>query len=134
MPGLKDLGNAILANVEAEFAAAGIELPALRYVAPGPFQTVAFDCDQVTVAIDAVNRGEPGTPTSGYVLLSPFSAQITVAVVRMCMPVSDDETAPTAEEQAAASDITLADLQRAVATRQTHPQRRRLHPPRTHDR
>lgn len=107
---LKAYADAVLANVNSIWATAGLALPALQYVAPGPFSSVSFDCDQVTVTIDSVNRGAPSEPQSGYVRLGEASAAISVAVVRLCMPTSETEAPPLAAEQAAASDITLADL------------------------
>lgn len=109
---LKDYANAVLANVNAIWAAQAppIALPALQYVAPGPFSSVSFDCDQLTVTIDAITRGAPGEPVSGYIPLAEASAAVTVAIVRLCMPTSNTEAPPPAAAQAAASDITLADL------------------------
>lgn len=107
---LKAYGDAVLANVNTIWGAALIDLPALQYVAPGPFSSVSFDCDQVTVSIDAITRGAPGEPQQGYVRLAELSATVTVAVVRLCMPTSETEAPPLAADQAAAADTTLADL------------------------
>lgn len=109
---LKSYCDAVLANVNAIWAAQAppIALPALQYVAPGPFSSVSFDCDQVTVTVDAVTRGAPGEPQAGYVKLAECSATISVAIIRLCMPTSGTEAPPPAAAQAAASDTTLADL------------------------
>lgn len=107
---LKAYGDAVLANVNTIWAAALVGLPTLQYVAPGPFSSVSFDCDQLTVTIDAVTRGAPGEPQSGYVRLAEASATVTVAIVRLCMPTSETTAPPLAADQATASDTTLADL------------------------
>lgn len=107
---IKAYADAVLANVGTIWAAAMVDLPALQYVAPGPFQSVSFDCDQVTVTIDGINRGAPGEPQSGYVKLGENSATVSVAIVRLCMPTSETEAPPLAADQAAASEITLRDL------------------------
>lgn len=107
---LKSYADAVLVNVNAIWAGAGVSLPALQYVAPGPFSSVSFDCDQLTITIDAVTRGAPGEPQSGYVKLGEASAAITVAIIRLCMPTSETVAPPLAADQATASDTTLADL------------------------
>ncbi len=107
---LKAYTDAVLVNVNAIWAGAGITLPALQYVAPGPFSSVSFDCDQVTITIDAISRGAPGEPQSGYVRLAEASATISVAIIRLCMPTTNTPEPPLAAAQAAASDTTVADL------------------------
>lgn len=107
---LKTYADAVLVNVNAIWAGAGIALPALQYVAPGPFSSVSFDCDQLTITIDAITRGAPGEPQSSYTKLAECSATISVAIIRLCMPTSGTLAPPLAAEQAAASDTTLADL------------------------
>ncbi len=107
---LKAYADAVLANVNTIWATAGITLPVLQYVAPGPFQSVSFDCDQVVITIDNITRGAPGNPQSGYVTLGEFSATVSVIVIRLCMPTSNTTAPPLAADQAVAAARTLADL------------------------
>lgn len=104
---LADYAADVLANVNTAAAAASITLPELQYVAPGPFSSVSFDCEQVTVTVDAVTRGAPGEPVAAYTRAAEASATITVCVVKMCMPTSEDEAPPLADDQAAAAAVTL---------------------------
>jgi hypothetical protein len=109
--GLYTYAAQVLANVNAAFAAAGITLPGLQYVAPGPYDSESFDCDQVVVSIDLLNRGRPGEPDPSHPTLGlEWSATITVAVCRTCMPTSPDASPPPAAAQNAAAEVTLADL------------------------
>jgi len=57
-----------------------------------------------------VNRGAPGEPLGVYVRLGEWSATVTVAVWRGCMPSSVSVAAPVAADQNAASAITHGDL------------------------
>lgn len=112
MTTLFDYASAVLTNI-ADVAAAQtppIPLPDLRYVAPGPYLSVSFDCDQVVVAIDGVARGEPNEPVTGYVRIAPNSVTVTVAIIRLCMPTSKSENPPPAADQANAAALTMADL------------------------
>jgi len=111
--GLKTYADAVLANVNAVFAAAAppVVLPTLQYVAPGPYSSISFDCDQLVVSIDQLTRGRPGEPQSSYTRLPlEWSATVTVSIIRLCMPTSGTTAPPLAIHQAAASEITMRDL------------------------
>jgi hypothetical protein len=66
----------VLQTVVQEFTAAGVELPARRYIT---FALPAADCAQVTVALQQLYLGTPGHPA---VEPSPCSAP-TTAVLRV---------------------------------------------------
>lgn len=110
---LYDLAAAALAAVEAEYATAGVDLPARRYVAEGP---PAYDCEQVVLAFV---RLYPGTafaedaPGLAQRAMFPRSATLALHIVR-CIPVLSDRgkppTVPQLDGSAASimTDVLLA--------------------------
>lgn len=95
-----ELAQKTLDGVVAHFAAADIELPDRRYVAPGNPQLVAWDCEQLVVALTGIGWGaapdaatgsvKPGTQASA---LGIRHAVFSVQLVR-CTPVSKDNRTP----------------------------------------
>lgn len=108
--GLYDYAQSVLASVVTTWAANTVDLPALRYVAPGPLETVSIDCDQVVVAFGPLTRGNPGEPITGEARVMGWSAVVSIGIWRLCMPTSPNAAPPPAAAQAAAAEITLRDL------------------------
>lgn len=110
--GLYDYCQAVLANVETVWAGAMVDLPAMRYVAEGPFETIAAElCEQVVVSIDGLTVGAPGEPQSTFTRLPrEWSSAVTVSIWRECMATSQGTTPPPAAEHNAAAQITMRDL------------------------
>lgn len=106
---LKQYADSVLSNVGAVFSDASIALPAHQYVTPGTFESVSFDCEQVTVTLSPVTRGDPGEQRGDRVLLGAFSVRVSVAVLR-CVPTSATTAPVPASDQSAAAAIILADL------------------------
>lgn len=99
----------LLSTIEAQFASAGIELPARRVITVG---SVAVDTDLLAVMFGGVYTGMPGnelnTPTSnrgeGFV---PRSAVFNVELWRYVEALSQSGDAPLpAQETAAAEEVT----------------------------
>lgn len=108
---LYGLSHAILAEVVDVWAEQSVPLPALQYVAEGPFSSVSFDCEQVVVAVDGLNRGAPGAPQGAYQKRPmEWSVNVSIAVLRLCMAMSEDESPPLAEDHHAAAAETMGDL------------------------
>jgi hypothetical protein len=108
---LPDLAHRLLDLVVAGFDTAGVDLPETRYVAAGQPEQVAWDCEQVTVALAQVGAGLPLAPGQGAVPTPAHSgrqslptAELEVAIVR-CAPTIDDqaETPDTGDADAAGS-------------------------------
>jgi hypothetical protein len=108
---LFELATQVLADVVAVWAAESVDLPALRYVSAGPFEAPAYDCAQVVVTVDVAQVGNPNSPIGTRVLAAPWSAGVSVQIVRDCMPLSKGTRPPTAAEQTAAAEIVLADME-----------------------
>lgn len=110
--GLYDYGQAVLANVEALWAGVGVDLPVMRYVAEGPFETIAAElCEQVVVSFDGLTVGAPGEPRSTYARLpGEWSSAVTISIWRECMATSQDTRPPLVADHNTAAQITLRDL------------------------
>jgi hypothetical protein len=105
----------LLDEVVAFYAANGATLPDVQAVVPGSPGNVAWDCEQVTVALAGITTGsgqgalplpQHGAP-AGVAL--PRMATWSIQVVR-CSPTPDEEGQPPgATELAAAGALALAD-------------------------
>lgn len=81
---LADLADAALAAVEARYNASGLLLPERRYIHVGE---VAYDCEQLVVALASIDPGLPQGAVADGVSGTPvaFTARIEVHLVR-CAP------------------------------------------------
>jgi len=106
----------LLAELEAFYAANGVALPDRRVVAPGAPGTIAWDCEQVVVALSQLTTGSGsgqvnvlpqwGSPAGvGLIRYATWSVQ----VIRCTPQMDDDGNAPTAEALLAAGVSGLAD-------------------------
>lgn len=97
---LAAMAAGLLDEVENHYADAGAALPDRRLIAPGAPGQVAWDCEQLTIALASIN---PGTGGGNVNLLpqqgSPAGVGLTrlatwaIQVVR-CSPTQDDEGNP----------------------------------------
>lgn len=91
---LYDLAAAVLAVVEAGYAADNRDLPTRRYISPGV--EPVHDCPQVTVNVVAVRRGIPGEeenrPISGCPVIR--YATLRIEIIRST-PTQTGRAAPT---------------------------------------
>lgn len=95
-----ELAQKVLDGVVAHFDAVPRELPDRRYVAPGNPQLIAWDCEQLVVALTGVGWGaspeaaagsvKPGTQMS---VQGVRHAVFSIQLVR-CTPVSKDTRTP----------------------------------------
>jgi hypothetical protein len=122
-----DLAQKVLDGVVAHFLAADVALPDRRYVAPGNPQLIAWDCEQLVVALTGIGWGSAPDAATGSV--KP-AAQMSVQGVRhavfsiqlvRCTPVSKDTRTPwpPAEEIQAAGVAFMRDaglLSQALVT------------------
>lgn len=96
-------GN-ILTAVVAHFDAAGVELPERRYVAAGHPREIAWDCEQLTVALEGIGWGQArdesapnprvGSPASVYAVRH---AIVAVQLVRCTPKANGRDPLPTPE-------------------------------------
>jgi len=112
---LLSLGAGILADVQAFFAGNSVTLPARCYLAPGAPGLIAWDCEQLVVALGSVRWGinedavQPAQETGGPSgIFQVRSAQWSVQLVR-CTPTGQDETPPAPELIQAAGELAVAD-------------------------
>jgi len=93
---LREMSQAILDAVVAHFAAAGVALPERRYVAPGDPAQIAWDCEQLVVALQGVGWGQ--SPSAGQALAKTGTmvgatgvrhAVFVIALIR-CTPSDGD--------------------------------------------
>lgn len=76
---IPDLAESFLLGVQQHFAAANVALPARQYVAAGLPANIAWDCEQLVVALTGIGWGQ----AEDVVQLSPqINAQASVAAVR----------------------------------------------------
>lgn len=95
---LREISEALLAAVVDHFTAAGVALPERRYIAPGDPGQVAWDCEQLFVAIQGVGWGQApseSTEAANVNIGSPVRALairhavLVVSLVR-CTPSEGD--------------------------------------------
>lgn len=95
-----ELAQKVLDGVVAHFEAASVELPDRRYVAPGNPQLIAWDCEQLVVALTGIGWG--ASPESAGGSVKPGSqmsvqgvrhAVFSIQLVR-CTPVSTSTRTP----------------------------------------
>lgn len=91
----------VLQTVVDEFAAAGVDLPARRYIT---FAVPAADCDQVTVALQQLYLGPPGLPaTEPTPCSAPTSAVLRIEILRpVPIPTDSSLSVPVIELKASA--------------------------------
>lgn len=93
---IREMAVTILGAVVDHFDAAGVALPARRYVAPGDPAEIAWDCEQLVVAIQGIGWGQ--APAAGAQLTrvgSPVSAMalrhaVFVVMLVRCTPAEGD--------------------------------------------
>lgn len=93
---IRGMAESILGSITDHYTAAGVTLPARRYVAPGDPTQIAWDCEQLVVAIQGIGWGQApdagppspriGTPVSA---LAMRHAIYVVQLVR-CTPSEGD--------------------------------------------
>jgi hypothetical protein len=106
-----DVASDVLEALVALYAAQRAALPTRRFVYPGPFSSVPLPpgCEQAIVSVESWSRGDPGTPReSPAFCFSPYTATLTVAVIR-CVPTVDTDGVPIPTEWEAAAATILAD-------------------------
>ena len=116
-----DVASRCLAVVVDAFAAALVELPERQYVAPGLI--VAYDCEQVTVAVQQVGTGIPGTRANRPIANCPPTKMGTfrVEIVR-CTPVLDENgEPPSVADLVANAKLLLKDLDVLESAFRAHP-------------
>lgn len=98
---LHDFATDILTAVEDAFADAGVALPARRYVHHG---AVAYDCDQLVVALERFALGLPGAEDQTPIRCAVARTAIFAVHLLRCVPSSSGSgTAPTPESLDASS-------------------------------
>lgn len=102
---LVPMGNGLLTDVRAFFAGNNIALPDRYYLAPGAPGLIAWDCEQLVVALASVNWGinEDAVQPSPQVgaaagVFEIRAAQWSVQIVR-CTPGMDDNGQPPPPEE-----------------------------------
>jgi hypothetical protein len=112
---LRPVADGLLAAVVAAFDTAGIELPERRAVVAGNPGLIAWDCEQLTVALAGISTGGG----AGAITLMPQSgspagmaltrlATWSVQIVR-CAPTSDEDGNPPSVELLEAAAATALD-------------------------
>ncbi len=104
MPDPYTMAADLLTRVAVYFDAANVDLPAVRYVAPGNSSTVAFDNDPdgglrecVMVAVDYLSPGRPGadqTMQPGNLWAPLTYAEFVVLILRRAAVEDDQGVAP----------------------------------------
>jgi hypothetical protein len=74
-----ELGLAILAGVQEHYAASDLTLPDRQYLAPGNPEEVAWDCEQLVVALTGIGWGQAEDQSS---LAPKPGAQVSVNALR----------------------------------------------------
>jgi hypothetical protein len=113
---LAPTGQGLLDWVETSYANAGRTLPERRVLVPGAPGVIAWDCEQLTVALASITTG--GTVASVNILPQLGSgagvgllrqATWAIQVVR-CSPTPDEDgNPPSVDELTAAADLQLDD-------------------------
>lgn len=104
-----DFMELILAKVVETFTSAGVSLPARRFVT---FGTPAADTEQVTVALQQIYLGTPGTPpTQPMKCNSQTTAVVRVEILREVPVPQDRKIMVTAERMQAAGIETITDAE-----------------------
>lgn len=112
-----ELGASILAGVVDHFDAAGATLPDRRYLAAGDPQSIAWDCEQLVVALSnigwgsAVDVANPSPKPSAQIsAMGVRHAVFSIQLVR-CTPVSTkaNDTVPPVEQIQAAGEQFMRD-------------------------
>lgn len=116
-PDLLTIPKAALAYVVAYFAQAGVALPSRQYLAAGTSQTVAWDCEQVTMCLDNLGWGRSRDVTQ----LSPSFGKAasvgaerhgewTLTIVRCHPAIEESGQLPTVDELEAAAELNWKDM------------------------
>ena len=102
---LPTVATTVLNAVTAHFAAGGVELPSRQSIAAGSPNEIAWDCEQLTVALQGVGWGQAEEAFSQNVQTGTgMSAQgsrhavILVGLVRCTPTLSSDGNPPTPEQ------------------------------------
>lgn len=77
----------ILENIEGVFAEAGVDLPAVRFIAIGAQGDVAYDCLQLSVSWDQTYSGIPGDQSQTPVKCVAIHSGVFVVELVRCVPV-----------------------------------------------
>jgi hypothetical protein len=105
---LPQIAVSILDAVEGHFAASDNDLPERRYVAPGTPDSIAWDCEQLVVALSGVGWGQAEDLAGGSLKMGTQSnmavrhAVFNVQLIRCTPSVSARGQAPTADKLHAA--------------------------------
>jgi hypothetical protein len=100
-----------LDRVVAEFLATGVDLPAVRYLAPGDSVTIAYDGEALMVNLDWVGLGQPGGDRSGVPSWpnSLRAAQFAVSILREAASLTDTGEFPSPDAIAADAQTSMLD-------------------------
>lgn len=110
-PGLRltidNLAQQVLTAVENQFAASALELPSRRYVAAGEPLQIAWDCEQVVVALQGIGWGQAedlSVPTpkvaAQFAVTAVRHAVLSVQIIR-CTPTGNRGLPSAADVHAA---------------------------------
>ena len=107
-----DLAQLTLANVNATFEEAGVDLPTVQMLVLGGQGTVAQLCEQLSVSVEQMYSGTPGDQAQVAVRCdAPRTTSFAVELVR-CAPTGTargrSTPLPAAEDAAQQSEVALA--------------------------
>jgi hypothetical protein len=114
---LQAVADGLMTEVVNHYTDSGVELPERRLLVPGAPGAVAWDCEQVTLAISAVQPSASGAqfnvmPKAGAQAGVMLTRQVTWAIqVVRCSPTSgEDGEPPGAAELGGAAMASLIDV------------------------
>lgn len=93
---IRGMAESILGSIVDHYAAAAVTLPARQYVAPGDPTQIAWDCEQLVVAIQGIGWGQApdaGVPTPRIgAPVSALAMRHAIYVVQLvrCTPTEGD--------------------------------------------
>lgn len=103
----------VLEAYEKTLAARGVEVPEVKFVAPGA--EVAWDGEQLSVNFSTIDQGIPGQPFGGTMppTVTYFAVQFGINLLRVVPGLSGEgdyeSMLPTPQEQEAAANTTMND-------------------------
>jgi hypothetical protein len=110
-------GEIVLSSYAAQLAAEGVAVPGAQYVAPGSgAQAIAWDSEQLSVAVGVISQGIPGALFAGtqHPAAALLTIQFAVILLRKIPALSGDGLAKTMIPKPAqidkAGQTNLADL------------------------
>lgn len=113
---IREMAESILGAIVDHYTAAAVTLPERRYVAPGDPTQIAWDCEQLVVAVQGVGWGQA---TNAATLSPKIGSQVSATAVRhvvfdvalvRCTPSDGDPDTglvPAAEIHAAGLDFMI---------------------------